>query len=68
MRIFVQLPEIGGSHNNIAQQAHEILRQAGSVCAPVGGIVDDEGVAYVDLAGPFSALNSPGLRAMAEST
>jgi hypothetical protein len=37
MRIFVRPPEIGGPFNYIAQQSHDILREAVIASAPVGG-------------------------------
>jgi hypothetical protein len=49
MKIFVQPSEIGGSLNNIAQQAHDILLKAGIASARLGGIINDQGVVLVDI-------------------
>jgi hypothetical protein len=69
MRIFVQPPEIGGSLNNVAQQAHNILRKAGIASTRLGGIINDQGVVLVDSAdvpGALKVLTRAGLRAVAD--
>ena len=70
MRIFAQPPEIGGSLNNIVQEAHEILRKVGITSSRVGGFINDQGVILVELAdvpAALKALTRAGLRAVADS-
>jgi hypothetical protein len=70
MKIFVQPQEIGGSLNNIVQEAHDILRKAGIASSRVGGIINDQGAILVDLANvpaALKALTRAGLRAVADS-
>jgi hypothetical protein len=70
MRIFAQPPEIGGSLNNIVQEAHEILRKVGITSSRVGGFINDQGVILVELAdvpAALKALMRAGLRAVADS-
>jgi hypothetical protein len=69
-RIFVQPPS-GRSFNNIAQEAHDILRNAGFTSARLGGgMINGQGVVLVDLTDVSEALKtltSAGLRAVADS-
>jgi len=68
LRIFVQ-PKIGGSFNNIVQEAHDILRQEGITSSRLGGFINDQGVVLVELAdGPaaLKALTRAGLIAVAD--
>ena len=66
MRIFVQPPEIGGSLNNLVQEAQDILRKVGITSSRVGGFINDQGVILVELAdvpAAVKALTQAGLRA-----
>ena len=69
MKIFVQPPEIGGSHNEIAQRAHDILGKAGIASARLGGMINVNGVVLVDqidVPQALKALTRAGLRAVAD--
>jgi hypothetical protein len=71
MRILIQPPYVGGSSDQVARQAFDILREAACisfVCS--GGTIDDCAFVIVDpteVSAAIAALEKAGMRANAEN-
>jgi hypothetical protein len=67
MRIFIEPPYLGGSVDQSAREAFEVLREAGVASARPGATIGDYAVALVDLpdvAKALAVLGKAGMRAM----
>ena len=70
MGIFIRTPHLGGSADQSARQAFEVLREAGIASARPGGIIDYYAVVLVDLpdaAKALAVLGKSGIRAVLDS-
>jgi hypothetical protein len=56
MRIFLEPPYLGGSADQCARQAFQVLREAGVASARTGENISDQAVAFVDLPDVAKAL------------